>query len=377
MKSNKIGDAEEYITQKGLENGSSLIPEGSILMVARSGILKRTIPVAITTEPVAINQDIRALIPTKENIHLRYIQLAVRGFRDILLNLWRSKGATVESLDSNEIASTQFPIPPLNRQAAIVEYVDKRLPSIDQLIENKKRLLDVLEEKIDSVVTQAVSRGVEDNVEMKDTGVEWIGSVPSHWKKLRIGSLIEEVKNPVDVRDDEEYQEIGIRSHGKGIFHKDPVTGEEIGGKKVFNVIQDTLIINKVFAWEGAVALTGESEQGMIASHRFPMYATRDVNTSLEYLKYFFTHGYGQGVLYWNSYGAAGRNRPLNKNSMLSENFWFPPSDEQQRIAEYISNIRSKINELIAYIERVVDSIKQKRQVFIMNAVTGQNNLSN
>lgn len=378
MKSSEIEDTEEYITQEGLENSSTtLVPEGSLLIVARSGILKRTIPVAIASQPVAINQDIRALIPTRDDFDVRFIQLFIRGYRDTLLNLWRSKGATVESLDSNEIAATPFPLPPLKTQKEVVDFVDQRAISIDELIDKKQDLLEQLEGMREAVITQSVMKGIDPNTVMKDTGVEWVGSVPSHWEKLRIGSLIEEVKRPVEVDEDETYQEIGIRSHGKGIFHKEPVTGKEIGNKNVFEVVENALIFNIVFAWEGAVAVSTEAEKGMIASHRFPMYVPRNEEINLKYLKYFFTHGYGQGVLDWNSPGAAGRNRTLNREAMLSEEFWFPPSNEQQQIAQYISNKLSKIDELMGRIEQVIQLLKEKRQILVKHAVTGQTDLSN
>ncbi|ARS89328.1 restriction endonuclease subunit S [Natrarchaeobaculum aegyptiacum] len=377
MKSSEIKDSEEYITQKGLEDSSSsLVPEGSLLIVARSGILKRTIPVAIASQPVAINQDLRALIPTRDDFDVRFIRLFIRGYRDTLLNLWRSKGATVESLDSNEIAATPFPLPPLETQKEIIDFVDHHGSHIDVLIEKKEHMVEKLKEKREAMVTKSVTKGIDSNTEMKETEVEWIGSVPSHWERLRIGSLIEEVKHPVEVSDDEVYQEIGIRSHGKGIFHKDPVTGEEIGNKNVFEVVEKALIFNIVFAWEGAVAVSTEAENEMIASHRFPMYVPRNEEISLEYLKYFFTHGYGQGVLDWNSPGAAGRNRTLNREAMLSEEFWFPPADEQQRIAQHISDNLSKINSLINTIEQGIHLLKEKRQTFVKRAITGRTDLS-
>jgi len=83
----------------------------------------------------------------------------------------------------------------------------------------------------------------------------------------KIKDLFNRAPESVDVKQEELYREIGIRSHGKGIFHKPPVFGESLGNKRVFWVKEDSLVLNIVFAWEQAVAKTTSDETGMIASH--------------------------------------------------------------------------------------------------------------
>jgi type I restriction enzyme S subunit len=100
MKSKFIGSSEEYITQEGLQNTSgSIIAEGAVLMVVRSGILEHTIPVAINTVPVTINQDLKCIVLTTNvptySLLLDYWNIIV------LLHLWSKQGATVEVLNTN------------------------------------------------------------------------------------------------------------------------------------------------------------------------------------------------------------------------------------------------------------------------------------
>lgn len=92
------------------------------------------------------------------------------------------------------------------------------------------------------------------------------------WNNYKIEDMFDRVGTPVDLDDTQTYREIGIRSHGKGIFHKEETNATEIGNKRVFWVEPDCFVVNIVFAWERAVAKTTEKENGMIASHRFPMY---------------------------------------------------------------------------------------------------------
>ncbi len=98
----------------------------------------------------------------------------------------------------------------------------------------------------------------------------------SKWPNMPIGDLLTMVRRPVPVKKDATYREIGIRSHCKGIFHKPETTGKLIGDKRVFWVEPNCLVLNIVFAWEQAVAITSDAEKGMIASHRFPMFRSRN-----------------------------------------------------------------------------------------------------
>ena len=132
---------------------------------------------------------------------------------------------------------------------------------------------------------------------------------PKSWTVKSLGSVLERVSCPVipDVL----YREIGIRSHGKGIFHKKPVLGKSLGNKRVFEVHGDCFVVNIVFAWEQAVARTTSNEVGMIASHRFPMYRPVDGLCDVDFLLYYFKTKKGKYLLELASPGGAGRNKTL------------------------------------------------------------------
>lgn len=96
--------------------------------------------------------------------------------------------------------------------------------------------------------------------------------LPIGWQNIKIKYVMKRVKNIVSVEKDKTYREIGIKSHGKGIFYKEEITGEALGNKAVFWVEPYCFIVNIVFAWELAVAKTTTDGIGLITSHRFPMY---------------------------------------------------------------------------------------------------------
>ena len=96
------------------------------------------------------------------------------------------------------------------------------------------------------------------------------------------------VKDPVNVELTKLYQQIQIRSHGNGIFHKELVDGKTLENKRVYWLKANALIVNIIFSWEQAVAITTNKEIGLIGSHRFPMYLPIEEVSDLDYLLHFF-----------------------------------------------------------------------------------------
>lgn len=165
------------------------------------------------------------------------------------------------------------------------------------------------------------------------------------WIRVKLSDCLARVERPVNVVQDKHYTQIGIRSHGKGVFHKESVTGEELGNKAVYWVEPDCFVLNIVFAWEQAIGKTTASEAGMIASHRFPMYRPKKELIDIDYLIYFFMTKRGKDVLDAASPGGAGRNRTLGQNHFLNSNIVLPPVAEQRKIADILS-AQDKVIEL-------------------------------
>ena len=168
------------------------------------------------------------------------------------------------------------------------------------------------------------------------------------WKPTAVSALLERQSVPVDVDPTQTYRQIGVRSHGKGIFHKDAVTGTELGDKRVFQVVPDALVVNIVFAWEQAVALTSDAEAGFIASHRFPMFTAKYGKSYLPFLRQMFLTKRGKILLEMASPGGAGRNKTLGQQEFLKLKPVVPSGAEQKKIADAFGAVDAKLTALAA-----------------------------
>lgn len=163
------------------------------------------------------------------------------------------------------------------------------------------------------------------------------------WERKKFRQILDPVSNPVEVLESKDYYQIGVRSHGKGIFHKESVTGKELGNKRVFWVVPHSIIFNIVFAWEGALAITSDEEDGKIASHRFPMYQSKGNQTSINYLKYYLGTKRGTALLKLASPGGAGRNKTLGKENFYNTKVPLSSLPEQQKIATFLTLVDRRL----------------------------------
>ena len=173
------------------------------------------------------------------------------------------------------------------------------------------------------------------------------GIVPEDWTEYTIGECLERVERPVEVKADEMYTQIGIRSHGKGLFYKEPVRGEELGNKAVFWIEPDCFVLNIVFAWEQAIGKTTQAEVGMIGSHRFPMYRPVDGKIDIDYLISYLMTKRGKDILEAASPGGAGRNRTLGQDRFMNSKIVLSTPAEQKKIAEILTTLCHQIGNQI------------------------------
>lgn len=177
---------------------------------------------------------------------------------------------------------------------------------------------------------------------------------------VRVSDVAELRRVPVEVEPAGLYREIGLRSFGKGVFHKEPVSGATLGTKRVFEIHPGDLILSNVFAWEGAIAVAGEDEEGRIGSHRFMTYVVDPERADASYLRHFFLSETGLELIRRASPGSAGRNRTLGIDAFEALRIPLPPVQEQRCAAarlDHLSVTASEIRNRVTYAERVIAAI--------------------
>ncbi|MDY3341423.1 MAG: restriction endonuclease subunit S, partial [Lachnospiraceae bacterium] len=197
------------------------------------------------------------------------------------------------------------------------------------------------------------------------------GIVPADWSEYAIADCLERVERPVEVKADEMYTQIGIRSHGKGLFYKEPVRGEELGNKAVFWIEPDCFVLNIVFAWEQAIGKTTQAEVGMIGSHRFPMYRPVDGKIDIDYLISYLMTKRGKDILEVASPGGAGRNRTLGQDRFMKSEIVLPTPKEQKKIATILTT-QDKVIELK---EKLLVEKQRQKKYLMQQLITGKKRL--
>ena len=197
------------------------------------------------------------------------------------------------------------------------------------------------------------------------------GILPADWDVYMLGDCLSRVEKPVEVKPNELYTQIGIRSHGKGLFYKEPVTGAALGNKSVFWIEPDCFIVNIVFAWEQAIGKTTQSEVGMIGSHRFPMYRPVNDRIDVDYLISYFLTKRGTDILGAASPGGAGRNKTLGQDRFLKSKIVLPPIEEQKKIAAILTT-QDKVIELK---EKRLGEKQRQKKYLMQQLLTGKKRL--
>lgn len=267
-----------------------------------------------------------------------------------------ARTTSIAHLGVERFASLHIHLPPLPEQRAIAAI----LSCWDQAIE-QTRVLIAAKDRLKQGLMQQLLSGQTRFAKFRNRKLQ----------PTRLADVLRKVARPVDVEPTGLYREIGIRSHGKGIFHKDAVRGKALGNKRVFHVVPGCLVLNIVFAWERALAVTTESESGMVASHRFPMFQPDPDRVEVEYVLHYMLSEVGHNVLKLASPGGAGRNRTISQEEFLKTTIPLPPLAEQQRIVQFINAATDEIRSLNSYRE----ALKQQKRGLMQQLLTGARRL--
>lgn len=214
----------------------------------------------------------------------------------------------------------RVPLPPLSEQRRIVARLDR----VASLVDERRQVLAEAVKDTDVLLHKAFQHVV--------AGADYL-------PMERAAPLI---RRPVDVQPDESYPELGVRSFGRGTFHKPALEGTQVGSKKLFLIEPGDLVFNIVFAWEGAVAIAKQEDSARAGSHRFLTCVPDPTIASADFLLYYFLTREGIDKLGEASPGGAGRNRTLGLKKLAAIDVPVPPIERQR----WFDDLQGKVREL-------------------------------
>lgn len=189
------------------------------------------------------------------------------------------------------------------------------------------------------------------------------------WPRVPLADIAPIVRRAVDIQHDQAYPELGIRSFGKGTFHKPPLAGADAGTKRLFGIEPGDLVFSNVFAWEGAIAVASPQDGGRFGSHRFITCVVDSSRASAAFLKFYLTTSdEGQEQIRRASPGGAGRNRTLGVEKLGQVQVPLPPLEEQQAIVARIDALAEKTRQLEAHLDAVEHDAESLLRAYIFHS---------
>lgn len=378
MKSEVIRDSEERITEAGLAAGAaSLIEPNAVLIVVRSGILRHTIPVAINERPVALNQDMKALRLDGSRCQPGFVLRLVQGMNDLFLNLWLKQGATVESIEHDFLARTEIPLPPPAEQRAIAAFLDRECGKIDGLVAEQERLIGLLKEKRQAVISHAVTKGLDPNALMKDSGLAWLGQVPAHWEVKRLKFLVRPgTRISYGIVQPGEHQDDGVpfvqttnMSSGDFDLERLQRTTPEIAAAYPRTCLEGGEVLLGIRASIGAAYTAPHHLRGANLSRGVARIVCDEPIASDFLVAALRSDAVAE---YWALMQQGSTFNEVSIETVRELAIAVPPLDEQTTIVGFVAFEERAFSSLTTEAERAIALLKERRGALISAAVTGK-----
>ncbi|MFB1480529.1 restriction endonuclease subunit S [Corallococcus sp. RDP092CA] len=377
MKVDRINDSEDHITVAALDGSATqLVPVGSVLVVVRGMILAHTLPVAVTTGPVTINQDIKALV-CGQPILPEFLHAVLAGQAEWLLSQADSSAHGTKKLETEVLQRFEVPCPPLDLQRRIIAAMRAQAMGLDEVVAAKQRVLDLLAEKRKAIIATAVTRGLDPKVKLRDSGVPWLGVTPAHWELWKVGHLAKVGNGSTPERDKVAYWSEGSFPW----LNSSVVNQEEVTSSDQF--VTDAALrechLPRLRPGTVLVAITGQGKtrgQAVVLSieatinQHMAFVAPDPALVDAWFLRWSFYRAYD--YLRSISDDAGGTKGALTCEDVAGLRIPVPPPDEQRTIVEHIARETAQLDAVRAATERTIALLKERRSALIAAAVTGQ-----
>lgn len=358
-----IATGRKNITEKGYNSCSTtIVPTNSIIFSKRAPVGT----VAINSNELCTNQGCLSCVPFKEmnSSFGYYSMLAGKCIFEI-----SAQGTTFMEISANDFANIKLPIAPLEEQEEIAKFLDVKCESIDQAIQKQKDIVIKLKEYKQSVITQAVTKGLNPSVEMKDSKIDWIRRIPESWDIIPLKVLFKENKKR---NTDLTNSNLLSLSYGR-IIQKDIDSNFGLlpDNFSKYTIVNDGDIVLRLTDLQNdhKSLRTGlVTQSGIITSAYVTLTPKKKLCSryfhyllhSYDIQKVFYTMG--EGIRQSLSYDELSRNIRLI----------MPSLKEQQSIANYLDSKCLAIDESIKRSNKIIQKLEEYKKALIYNAVTGK-----
>ena len=265
----------------------------------------------------------------------------------------------------SDFGNTYIPVPPLTEQARIADFLDSKCSEIDALTADIQKEIDVLEEYKKSVITEAVTKGLEPDVEMKDSGVKWIGVMPNHWECTKGKYIFKYLQKPV--RDDDGVitcfrdGEVTLRSNRRedGFTMSD----KEIGYQ---GIDVGDLVVHGMDGFAGAIGISDSRGKAS------PVLNVLDTDMDKKYVMYYLRSMAYSDVFLALATGIRVRSCDLRWNKLAELLYPVPPLEEQNKISAFIDKTIKESNAIIESKKQQLETLEEYKKSVIYEYVTGK-----
>jgi len=346
-----------------------LLREGDLILTKSSGSEQHIGKTVIVDEDIAkmkcvFSNFMQRLRPENGKLLPKYLYyfLNVNGREQLFYLSTTTTG--LKNISGSTINALKIQLPTMYEQVIIANFLDQKTAEIDDLIADKEKLIELLQEKRQAIITEAVTKGLNPNVKMKDSGIEWIGEIPEHWGiiKLKFLSTIFKGKNPKELTDEWREEILPYLSMEYLRNSGDTLTLYAYPEKNLVTVNNGDILI----LWDGSNAgEILEGKNGILSSTMAKIVPNNIVTRYLYWFlkgseKFFKGNTVGMGIPHVNG--------EILKNHLVL----LPNLEEQNSIANFLDQKTAEIDDLITEIKLQIQKLKEYRQSLISEAVTGK-----
>ncbi|HZW78627.1 MAG TPA: restriction endonuclease subunit S [Flavobacteriaceae bacterium] len=375
FKNDKVDWKECYhIDQERYEEDRYIQLQNEDLLITKDGTIGKLAIVNNIDKPACLNSGIFVVRSTEEDFSTEFLFWILKSKLFTQFNEYTSYGSTIQHLYQNVFVEFGFTFPSIDEQTAIATYLDRKTAEIDSLIADKKRLLELYEEEKTVIINQAVTKGINQEVKLKDSGIEWLGEIPEHWEVKRLSwcfGIIGSGTTPKAGKEEYYYN---------GTFNW-LLTGDLTDGeicetsKKITQKALDDHSSLKEYPKDSIVMAMYGATIGKLGILKIPT-SVNQACCVMGAPKHFYNIFAFYLLLAARkeiinmSYGGGQPN--ISQELIKSFRVQVPPLDEQQSIVQYIEIECSRIESKIAKTEKLIDLLTEYRTALISEVVTGK-----